>query len=130
MQHHASSISKLNQVSRVTFIGYNGEKCFEQIESNSKITKISLSPLSSIPKGLFFTLFKGILLCIQILSVLIRIPHYHLILIQNPPSLPVALVSFLLSYFYNNSTIMIDWHNLGDYSWTIFHHLVFRLTYV
>ena len=115
MQHHAHSISKLNQVRRVTFIGYAGENCFEQIENNSKIHKISLSPLSSSPKGLLFALFKGVVLCFQILYILISVPHYHLILIQNPPSLPVALVSFLLSYFYNNSTIMIDWHNLGNY---------------
>lgn len=115
MQHHAHSISKMSNIKLVTFIGYAGEKCFDHIERNPKIHKVTLPALSS-SKGLVSTLWKGFYLCIQVMFILLSIPQYHLILIQNPPSLPIAFVSFLVSYFYNNSTIMIDWHNLGTIS--------------
>ena len=35
-----------------------------------------------------------------------------MILIQNPPCVPVVLVAYLLSLC-NGSRICIDWHNLG-----------------
>ena len=117
MQQHANSLANLDNVRRVTFIGYAGEKCYPQVESNNKIHKVYLpsSQTTSSQRGLLSTLWKGAFLCFQLVRVLVSIPSYDCILIQNPPSLPIALIAFILSYFYNNSSIIIDWHNLGNF---------------
>jgi hypothetical protein len=47
-----------------------------------------------------------------LLYLMVTLPHYDIVLIQNPPCLPVVLVAYIIS-FYNGSRIIIDWHNLG-----------------
>lgn len=63
---------------------------------------------------------KGVLLLVQLLYILWIIPPYELVLIQNPPCLPVlfaaSLIKFARMIFSFNGAgnrIMVDWHNLG-----------------
>lgn len=41
------------------------------------------------------------------------LPSYDLILIQNPPAIPVLIVAIFFSRFVNDSKVCVDWHNLG-----------------
>ena len=56
--------------------------------------------------------WKGLSLLWSLLLLLLRLPRYDLILIQNPPSIPAVIVAFAISLF-NQSAIVLDWHNLG-----------------
>lgn len=130
MQYHAVSLSEMKDViKRVTVIGYAGEETIPAIRQNChdnicvhRIGGIEkrvaycaiekfLSLFSKIP--LLFAVFKGLYLLLNLVHILSTLPHYDMILIQNPPCLPVVISSFLVSYFKNGSTIIIDWHNLG-----------------
>ena len=48
----------------------------------------------------------------SVLWTLLTVPRYHLLLVQNPPCLPVVLTAFLVS-LWNGSRVCVDWHNLG-----------------
>ena len=55
---------------------------------------------------------KAVAIVFSLLRVLLSIPRYHFVLIQNPPCLPAVAVAVLLSLF-NGSKVCVDWHNLG-----------------
>ncbi|CAM9386404.1 unnamed protein product, partial [Ectocarpus fasciculatus] len=95
MQFHAASLAALPAVERVSLIGY------EQSPLPLPLT------LTSLPAAL-----KALWLAASLLFTLLSLPRYHLILIQNPPCVPVVLVAYLLSLC-NGSRLCIDWHNLG-----------------
>ncbi|GJQ08649.1 hypothetical protein GpartN1_g440.t1 [Galdieria partita] len=42
-----------------------------------------------------------------------RRPHYSLILVQNPPSVPTLVVAWFASRFIHRAAFVIDWHNFG-----------------
>ena len=119
MQYHALSLNKMEEISRITLIGYEGEKLGNQLSSNcNKINEIRISDLNVIPIPLLRVILKGILLLIKLLYILFTIPSYDLIIIQNPPSLPAVLAAFIRqiagTLFGNRKyNIIIDWHNLG-----------------
>ena len=68
---------------------------------------------------------KGVLLLIQLLYILWIIRPYELVIIQNPPCLPVVFAASIIKIVRKifasmnvssrgaSSRIMIDWHNLG-----------------
>ena len=53
--------------------------------------------------SLICSLFWGLLQCRK---------DVHVVLVQNPPSIPTLLVAYLYTRF-KNAKFMIDWHNLG-----------------
>lgn len=117
MQYHAQSLCGMDEVERVTVVGYGGETVLNSLQNNSKVhiraielnklryLEAKSSTLRAILKGTF-------LLCWLLYTLLFGIPNYQAVLIQNPPALPAFFVAFFVSFF-NRSKIVLDWHNLG-----------------
>lgn len=85
----------------------------ENFQSSSLPPPLPLLSLSSLSTShLFFLVIKGIYLLFLLLYTLFSLSHFHIIIIQNPPSIPAAIASLILSYF-TGTIIIIDWHNLG-----------------
>jgi beta-1,4-mannosyltransferase len=119
MQYHALSLCSMLHVEKVTVVGYKGEQPLLALHNNLKVDfrYINDSGGDKIKSKFFRVLWKGIFLLYSLFRILVlTIADYNLILIQNPPCLPVFIVAFFLSCL-NGSKIIIDWHNLG---YTIF----------
>ena len=121
MQYHSQSLSQLKEVSRVTILGYDGERCMKATEMDRKIVqcRLNVPEFGSVLRrlSLVHALLKGLYILFSILRALMSLPSYDVILIQNPPALP-ALVAALLAdalvlFFRPSVHIILDWHNLG-----------------
>lgn len=121
MQYHALSLNKMEAISKITIIGYEGEKLGNNFNNNhkdNKINEIRINDLNVIPIPIVKVFLKGILLLLKLLYILFTIQSYDLIIIQNPPSLPAVLAAFIrqLAGIVSGNrkyNIIIDWHNLG-----------------
>lgn len=117
MQYHANSLSQLPYVSKVTLVGYGGEKVIADLQNNGKVDvcALELSKLRSleVKSSILRALLKGTYLIMWLLYVLaLGIQRYEIVLIQNPPALPAFFVAWFVSFF-NGAKIILDWHNLG-----------------
>ena len=110
MMYHTKSLLHAEKISRVSVIGYKGESLNI---TNSKLHEYRMNIGSNNSKSrLLGVIWKGLILLVQLFWIFIRLPFYQLIIIQNPPSIPVVILVYFMSLF-NGATIMIDWHNLG-----------------
>ena len=120
MQYHAYSLSKFDNFKEVLLIGYKGEECIKDIKEANKIKEIRLSiPELYMPFlnkiSIIRILYKGIILLFTLIITLFKLQSQSkidLVLIQNPPCIPAAIASVILSYFYSTK-ILVDWHNLS-----------------
>lgn len=135
MQYHALSLAEAEPIKRVTLMGYRGEKVLDQLLENPKVHIKYIVPMENkiLQKiSILNAIWKGLSLLIAIFFLLLfQIPRYHIILIQNPPSIPAMFVALLCSLF-NRSKIILDWHNLGFsiYEQTLGKsHVLVKITY-
>lgn len=118
MQNHAYSCAALTEVSRVSLIGYTGERCIDSVEHNTKIhqKRFSVYELGFLEVIPFLrTIVKGVLVLVQLCVILGSLPTYDVILIQNPPALPAIFANVIVDWInpYYKAKTIIDWHNLG-----------------
>ena len=124
MQYHAQCFADVNSVERVTILGYKGEKCISSLENAAKTKrkgKIVLDRFTQFEAPLFLVkstflrqVFKALAMLLHLLYKFMTLPKYDVVIIQNPPCLPVllaAIVVYILSGF--RFQIWLDWHNLG-----------------
>lgn len=119
MQYHGYSFAQLtkgesNQYT-VSLVGYEGESCTSLIteSKNVKVIRVKLCEIPSLRFiALLHALCKGVCLLWTLLWLLVSLPQYDLIVIQNPPCTPALIAAILVSCC-NGSRIMLDWHNLG-----------------
>ena len=105
----------MDEIHAVTLIGYEGEKCIDAVTNNPKIFQKRLSiPSFSFAKkiSILHAGLRAAAMFTLLFQQLITQESYDIVLIQNPPCLPAAIVSAIMSTF-NGSKIIIDWHNLG-----------------
>ena len=120
MQYHAYSLSRLDNIKEVLLIGYKGEECIKDVKETNKIKEVRLSiPDLYIPFlnniSIIRIFYKGIMLLFTLIIALLqqqKQSKIDLIMIQNPPCIPAAIASIILSYFYSTK-ILLDWHNLS-----------------
>lgn len=62
--------------------------------------------------NLWMLFLKVIFQIDSVFQVLYDLPALHLILVQNPPGVPILLILKLYSYFVG-ATVVVDWHNFG-----------------
>lgn len=116
MQYHCVSLANNNY--QVTVMGYSsGDSSCEELESNINIKQefIPIVPnLKPFIGTLLYYLIKPIWLTISLLYCLslTLFSFPHVILVQNPPSIPTLPVLVLYSKIVRNKLI-IDWHNYG-----------------
>lgn len=110
MQYHSNSISEFH---KVKLVGYAGEKCIPQVESNRNIEQITFEPVQ-LPKLPFVILavVKVVVQMVQLFMVLYRIQNVDSILVQNPPSIPTLMIVKAVCTF-KRARFIIDWHNFG-----------------
>lgn len=119
MQYHAQSLAKLHLVDKVTLVGYAGEQCMEATRVAKVIERrLHIPDLGLLRQvSLVHAVVKGLYILLSIFWLLMRLPSYDAVVIQNPPALPALLAAFLAelcSFFYKvPARVIIDWHNLG-----------------
>lgn len=122
LQYQACSLASMQEVSKVTLIGYDGEKCIDEVVQQSKINLLRFSVagfefLRNIP--LMHAIFRALAMVYALVVALGSVFPYDIILIQNPPCLPALVVAYLMQLcgyatgLRPNMKIMLDWHNLG-----------------
>ena len=131
MQYHAQCFADVASVERVTVVGYNGERCISSLEPAAEMnkkqqqkknsSKIVLhrftqfeAPAFLIKSTFLRQILKGLVMCLHLLYKFLTLPKYDVVIIQNPPCLPVLLAAifvYIVSGF--RFQIWLDWHNLG-----------------
>lgn len=95
-------------------MGYTGEKCIQGLK-DEKIHEVRFDVgdflwLRKI--SLLHAIAKGMHLMFNLLGILLRLPNYDSIVIQNPPCLPALIVALFMGVI-GGSKVIVDWHNLG-----------------
>ena len=120
MQYHVQSF--LDAGHSVTFVGYTGESLIPTLTHRrfrDRLTVVRFDapilPLKNVSLALYFVWRIISLSCLLIHTLLWRVQNQsvNLILIQNPPALPLLAVAVLYSRFYVRAPLVVDWHNLG-----------------
>ncbi|KAL0215033.1 hypothetical protein P9112_007217 [Eukaryota sp. TZLM1-RC] len=114
MSYHAHSLSSNGLT--VDLIGYSGSELHPLISNDENIIvhqktspfKVSRNKLLFIPTALLKIIFQFF----QFLFCLLSVPRSDYILVQNPPSMPILTVVFIVKLI-RNSKVIIDWHNFG-----------------
>ncbi|KAI8796896.1 chitobiosyldiphosphodolichol beta-mannosyltransferase [Biomphalaria glabrata] len=113
MQYHAMSFAM--EGFRVYLVGYRGSKPHEQVLKNEQITLHHMQEpplfITKLPKLLGYAV-KVIWQSVMLAWTLLLLPNMSSIFIQNPPSIPTMLISYIVSRI-RFSTLVIDWHNYG-----------------
>lgn len=123
MQYHAASL--LNEGHTVTLIGYDGEDLIPTLSApkeNFNIVRFSVPAPQGLRKVLpIYLLVRILLLFAYVCRALfwsIKNSEVDIVLVQNPPAMPLLLVSHLYCMWSglfksHRAALIIDWHNLG-----------------
>ncbi|GJD08845.1 UDP-glycosyltransferase TURAN [Galdieria sulphuraria] len=104
----------------VDLVGFVDAKKGSSVYSNERVCVISLKSFFHTQKrfkllyaitALLVALERFILLIYRLCCF--QRPHYSLILVQNPPSVPTLAVAWFASRFIHRAAFVIDWHNFG-----------------
>jgi len=113
MQYHCLSLARLP--ANVALVGYRGELCVPAVRSNSRISMHLIAPpafAQKLPRALGMP-SKVVLQLFQLLWILLFVvPAPHVLLMQNPPSIPTMFVAVLVR-FLRGCKFVVDWHNFG-----------------
>ena len=116
MQYHAHALAA-NDVD-VDLIGYEGAPLPKFLTDDPKITIRHLheARLRAGVRSSFFyalaALLDGFRLSLRLFSMLMRLPRFDVLLVQNPPALPTLHVAWVVSRL-RGARLVVDWHNLG-----------------
>ena len=112
----AESFPNINEIS---LIGYNGGDIRSDIANNTKIKQYHFFQrinkfLRKLPRIFFIlvALIKIILQTISLTWILLRIPKFKFLILQNPPGIPSMLICWITCRI-RGAKFIIDWHNYG-----------------
>ncbi|KAK9468163.1 hypothetical protein V1512DRAFT_258889 [Lipomyces arxii] len=117
MQYHVLSLVETGFL--VDFVGYTECAPLSAIQNNPdiRIHSIKTAEKFGLPKGspfIFTAIVKVVYLTYQLYYLLKTLKNAEYLLVQNPPSIPTMLVSFIFTTFISRRTrYIIDWHNFG-----------------
>lgn len=117
MQYHARALAL--QGLDVDLVGYRGLRLPSFLTEDPRITVHRLPEArlrfrarrSHVAYGALAVL-DAVRTGIVLLRTLLRLPRPDLLLVQNPPALPMLPVAWLVSKL-RRSRLVVDWHNLG-----------------
>ena len=120
MLNHCVAISEsFPNINEISLIGYDSNDIRNDINSNPKIKRYNISKLINnlsnfLPRFLFiFTSFFKILFQIfSMFFILIRIPKFQFLILQNPPGIPSMFICWIVCKL-RSAKFIIDWHNYG-----------------
>ncbi|KAI9674204.1 MAG: mannosyltransferase [Caeruleum heppii] len=120
MQYHALSIAKHG--GRVDLIGYRESDPHPDLVSNPHVSIVPIPPPPPLLRsghGLLFIVLGPLKVIWQVWSLWMilgyRTEPARWLLVQNPPAIPTLALAHLIC-FLRNTSLVIDWHNLG---WSI-----------
>ena len=119
LNHCISLTDSFPEINEISLIGYNGGDIRSDISTNKKIKQYYIAQginkfLRKLPK-LFFIFVALIKIITQVFSlswILLRIPKFKFLILQNPPGIPSILICWIICKF-RGSKFIIDWHNYG-----------------
>ncbi|OQR87949.1 hypothetical protein ACHHYP_07781 [Achlya hypogyna] len=113
MQYHAISLAEMPET-RVTVVGYEGERCVPQLVAKDNIELRTFQPIAVSRK--LFVLTGPLKVLLQVFQLfwllLFCIGSFDVLLVQNPPTIPTLYVGWL-SCKLKRAKLVIDWHNMG-----------------
>jgi beta-1,4-mannosyltransferase len=117
MQYHAHALAAAG--ADVDVIGYEGAPLPRLLTDDPKISihRVfeprfrSRAGRSTLAYG-FLAFIDGFRASVKIGSALMRIPKPDVVLVQNPPALPMLHVAWIIARL-RGARLVIDWHNLG-----------------
>ena len=119
LNHCLSLTDSFEEINEVSLIGFNGGDIRSDISTNPKIKQYYISQglnklLRKLPKFLFIfvALIKIITQVISLSWILLRIPKFKFLILQNPPGIPAMLICWIICKI-RGSKFIIDWHNYG-----------------
>ncbi len=120
MLNHCVALSEsFPNINEISLIGYDSNDIRNDINSNPKIKRYNISKLINnlsnfLPRFLFiFTSFFKILFQIfSMFFILIRIPKFQFLILQNPPGIPSMFICWIVCKL-RSAKFIIDWHNYG-----------------
>ena len=119
LNHCIALTESFPNINEVSLIGYDGGDIRSDIANNSKIKQYHFFQkinkfLRKLPRILFIfvALLKIILQTISLTWILLRIPKFRFLILQNPPGIPSMLICWIICKI-RGSKFIIDWHNYG-----------------
>jgi beta-1,4-mannosyltransferase len=118
MLNHSKAISEtMNEIEQISLIGYQGSDLRSDIKNDEKIKVYYINennPLKRLPRFLFIlaALVKVLLQVINLFYILLTIPRYKFLILQNPPGIPAIYICAVVC-FLRRAKFIIDWHNYG-----------------
>jgi beta-1,4-mannosyltransferase len=117
MQYHAYALAVNG--ARVDFVGFAGAALPSAIRDHGSIAVHGVSDVPPVEPGSFFATraaARALRQAGRLAGTLLRLPAADLVLVQTPPSVPAAVLAWLLARR-RGARFVLDWHNLG---WTLF----------
>ena len=120
MLNHCISLSdSFPEINEISLIGYNGGDIRSDIANSTKIKQYHFFQrinkfLRKLPRifFIFVALLKIILQTISLTWILLRIPKYKFLILQNPPGIPSMFICWIMCKL-RGGKFIIDWHNYG-----------------
>jgi beta-1,4-mannosyltransferase len=118
MLNHSKAISDvMSEINEVSLIGYQGSDLRSDIKNDSKIKVYYISennPLRRLPRFMFIlaAVVKIFLQILHLFYILLTIPRYKFLILQNPPGIPAMYICAVVC-FLRRAKFIIDWHNYG-----------------
>jgi beta-1,4-mannosyltransferase len=116
MQYHARALAAGEVL--VDFIGYEGTALPHAVADDRRITVHAVREPRLRDRSrrstsyVLFAIIDGVRSAVRLGRLLWRVPAPDVILAQNPPSLPVLAIAWLVARL-RKAKLVIDWHNLG-----------------
>lgn len=115
MQYHCISLANNNY--KVTVIANSGDKSCEELESNQNIQQKLMRSVPDfrryVPSILYYIIkpiWQALLFISCLILTLFSLPH--VIIVQNPPTIPTLPILVVYSKV-TGCKLIIDWHNYG-----------------
>ena len=120
MLNHCVALSEsFPDINEISLVGYNGGDIRGDIASNPKIKQYYINQginklIRKLPKFLFIfvALIKIITEIFSLSWILLRIPKFKFLILQNPQGIPSMLICWIICKI-RRTNYIIDWHNYG-----------------
>ena len=120
MLNHCVAISEsFPNINEISLIGYDSNDIRKDIKNNPKIKRYNISKIINnlsnfLPRFLFIltSFFKIIFQIFSMFFILIRIPKFEFLILQNPPGIPSMFICWIVCKL-RSAKFIIDWHNYG-----------------
>ena len=120
MLNHSKAISEvMNEIDEVSLIGFKGSDLRSDIANDNKIRVYYIPEkinnyLKKLPRIFFLisAIIRIILQVFYLFYILLTIPHFKFLILQNPPGIPAIYICSIVC-FIRRSIFVLDWHNYG-----------------